>query len=241
MKLLTVLITYNRLKYTKRTLNSFIKTVSEPYFLVVVDNSSDDGTQEWLKKEHARGKFNLLILNDDNFYPGKATNQGWEVGILAYPEATHLCRIDNDMLFAPDWTTKANQYFEAIHDLGQLGLEHTAIEGHEDSAQTIKGMSINPWPGNVGGPNIISRAVWDKGLRYDETPWHHDKSNVMPTPQEDCRFSVEIAKAGFLFGHATDKLAWTFADESNWSDYPQYYKKTMKERGYENIHKDLFS
>lgn len=43
---------------------------------------------------------------------------------------------------------------------------------------------------------------------------------------------------GYLHGHMTEGLCWTFANETNWGDYKEYYLKTMYDRGYdENVDK----
>lgn len=231
MKLLICLITYNRLEYTKRTIKSLEETISVPYNLFVVDNASDDGTKDWLWKMNPKYKF---FLNDKNKYPGAACNQGWLYGLIHMKDATHLMRCDNDMEFEPGWDKKAEEYFEAIPPLGQLGLDHTALDtfnGDPRYLTTIGDKTINAWPGNVGGPCIIRREVYDKGARYDETPWQ-DLKTKMITPQEDVKFSLSMHKYGYIYGHPTEKLAWTFANESNRKDYPEYYKKTMTERGY---------
>lgn len=242
MKLLIVLVTYQRLSYTKRTLRALWGTIEVPYYLVCVDNNSSDGTQEYLKSLKSRGRVDKVILNPDNYYPGKACNIGWGEGLKEYPEATHLMRLDNDMHLEKGWDYAAQEYFEAMPSLGQLGIEHEAIEnpraaGHEI---TIKGKTINRFPGNVGGPNIISRQVWDKGLRYDESKWQAMAKNI-PTPQEDTKFSREIEQAGFLMGHMSEKLAWTFANKSNWHEFPEYYTKTMTERGYDRVLEEVFN
>lgn len=236
MKLLIALITYNRLKYTKQTLRDLWNTIDTPYYLVIVDNNSTDGTREYLEGLQKRGRADKVILNPDNYYPGKACNIGWSEGLQAYPGATHLMRLDNDMHLEKGWDKTAAEYFEAMPSLGQLGIEHEAIEnpkaaGHEI---TIKGKTINRFPGCVGGPCIIRREVWDKGLRYDESKWQAEAKNI-PTMQEDSKFSRDIQAAGYLMGHMTERLAWTFANRDNWYEYPDYYKKTMTERGYDRI------
>lgn len=235
MNLLVCLITYNRLDYTKKTVESFLKTIDVPYFIVAVDNGSTDGTQEWLEKQRGNGRLNYLVLNDENLYPGMATNTGWTVGVNYYPEATHLMRLDNDMNFSPNWASISELYFDRIPKLGQLGLDYGPMENSDSKhfEESHGGMVINPFPGNVGGTNIISRAVWDDGLRYDESKWFHEIEE--PTPQEDSRFSADIAKAGYLFGHSTDKLAWTI---DQWDDYPEYFVKTLTERGYGKVFKE---
>lgn len=235
-KLLIVLLTYNRKAYTKKTLRNLWDTIQTPYYLVAVDNNSEDGTQEYLKGLQERNRIDKVILNPENYYPGKATNIGWAEGLKEYPNATHLMRLDNDMHLEQGWDKAAWEYFEAMPSLGQLGIEHEAIENPKAEAHniTVKGKTICRFPGNVGGPNIISRKVWDSGLRYPEEKWRAEAKNI-PTPQEDTTFSKRIEMAGFLMGHMTEKLAWTFANRDNWHEYPEYYKKTMRERGYDRL------
>lgn len=233
MKLLIVLITYNRLAYTKRTLRALWDTIELPYYLVISDNNSTDGTREYLEKLVPRHRADKVILNPDNYYPGKATNIGWAEGLKEYPEATHLMRLDNDMHLARGWDTTAEEYFKKIPELGQLGLDHEAIE-HPKAAlriMSINGKDLNPWPGCVGGPNIIRRSLWDAGLRYPELMWNDGRNSPM---QEDSKFSKLIKDKGYLVGHMTEDLSRTFANESNWADFPEYYQKTMKDRGYDD-------
>jgi glycosyltransferase involved in cell wall biosynthesis len=92
MKLLVALITYNRLKYTQKTLRNFRKTISDSteYYLVAVDNASHDQTQLYLKRQEGRGVIDKVILNPENYYPGKATNIAWEEGLKEFPQADYL-------------------------------------------------------------------------------------------------------------------------------------------------------
>lgn len=234
MKLLIVLITHNRLKYTRKTLRHLWASIELPYYLVVVDNASTDGTQAYLEKTSERGRIDAIILNKDNKYPGAAANQGWEFGLIAYPQATHLMRLDNDMELRRGWDLEAQRYFETMPHLGQLGLDYSAVEGHPEAEIKYGDMAVNSWPGVVGGPCIIKRAIFDSGVRYDETPWHNERPGV-PQQQEDSKLSHELRRLGYLVGHATGGLTRTFADETNWKDYPDYYKRTFAQRGYDNL------
>lgn len=231
MNLLICLITFNRLQYTKRTLRELWATIELPYYLVIVDNHSDDGTQDYLANLVDRNRADQIIFNDDNYYPGKATNIGWKQGLENYPQATHLMRLDNDMHLEKGWDTTAQDYFQKIPELGQLGLDHEAIEHPKAALRElhINGKSLNPWPGCVGGPNIIRRSLYDKGIRYPEMMWNDGRDSPL---QEDSQFSKAIKDRGYLVGHMTENLARTFANESNWKLFPEYYKKTMSERGY---------
>jgi glycosyltransferase involved in cell wall biosynthesis len=234
MNLLICLITFNRLDYTKKTLRNLWRTIELPYYLIIVDNASTDGTQEYLSSLVERNRADQVVFNDANYYPGKATNIGWSTGLQKYPQATHLMRLDNDMHFEKGWDYAAESYFQAIPGLGQLGLDHEAIE-HPKAAlreMEINGKTLNPWPGCVGGPNIICRELWDAGLRYMELMWNDGRNSPL---QEDSQFSRAIQNMGYLTGHMTENLSRTFANSSNWAtDYPEYYRKTMSERGYDD-------
>lgn len=233
MKLLICLITFNRLAYTQKTLRALYRTIEVPYYLVVVDNASTDGTVDFLKNHLKRSKIDDIIFNPENYYPGKATNIGWSEGLDDYPEATHLMRLDNDMHLERGWDVAAESYFKAIPELGQLGLDNDALDHPKASlrALSINGKTINPWPGCVGGPNIIRRKIWDMGIRYEEMMWNDGRKTPM---QEDSAFSRAIMDRGYLAAHMTDKLAWTFANPTNWKEYPSYYKKAMTDRGYDD-------
>lgn len=231
MKILIVLITHNRLEYSKRTLKALKDTIKVPHYLVIVDNASTDGTKDWLgQMEMSADKGPIIIFNPDNYYPGKACNIGWKEGLKLYPDFTHLMRLDNDMHFELGWDIKAEQYFKKIDRLGQLGLD---FDGGENKVpQFYNGLGLVEWPGCVGGPCIIRREIWDAGIRYDETPWEGSRSKV----QEDSRFSRRIKDDGWLVGHMDTRLSWTFATKNNWKQYPEYYRKTMYDRGYdENV------
>lgn len=232
MKLGIALITHNRLDYTKRTVRSLLATLEVPYFLIVVDNNSSDGTQDYIKSLKKRGRIDAFILNPTNDYPGKATNTGWRLITREYPDVTHLMRCDNDMQFERGWDKRAEEYFKTIDRLGQLGLDFDG--GENKTPRYYNGMGIVEWPGCVGGPNIVRRTIFDSGNRYDETPWEGSRSRL----QEDSKFSKQLKNEGWLVGHMDERLSYTFADESNWSDFPEYYKKTMFDRGYdENVKK----
>lgn len=231
MRLLTVVITYNRLDYTKKTLRTLLDTIEVPHYVIAVDNNSDDGTKEYLKSLVKRNRIDDVILNSDNYYPGKATNIGWRQGLQSY-DATHLMRLDNDMHLSKGWDVQAEEYFKKIPNLGQLGLDSDAIKDPRAKLRemTINGKTINTWPGCVGGPCIVRRTLWDAGLRYDETPWEGSRSKM----QEDSRLSSSVKNLGYLAGHMTDGLCWTFANKDNWHEHKDYYIKTMYDRGYDD-------
>lgn len=165
MKLHTVFITYNRLELTKQAIASYLETVSVPHTFMVVDNGSSDGTSEWVLRQN----YDAILL-DENHYPGYACNRGWEV---APEDATFLHRADNDFVFLDGWCERVQLLFQ-MKKIGQVGLR----TDEEETFNTI----------NTGGNCVIRRALWDKGLRWDERPW----SEYVTGHSEDSLFSPAV-------------------------------------------------
>lgn len=174
MKLHTVFISYNRLELTKKAVFSYMETVDVPCTIVVVDNGSTDGSAEWANEFMRPGH---KVLLKENRYPGYACNRGWE---LAPADATHLQRADNDFVFLPKWCAEVDRMFERNPNLGQLGMR-TDLEEPDSSL-------------NVGGNCVISRKLWDQGLRWDERTWPQMRDQIGKGWTEDSVMSKSIKK-----------------------------------------------
>ena len=212
MKLHTVFITYNRLELTKRTIESYVETVTLPFSLWVVDNASTDGTQEWIKENICEVGMGHTLLSE-NRYPGYATNSGWEAVEFAgsMSDATHLHRSDNDWEFYPGWCEEVERKFLENERLGQLGLRTDEQEMHNEH--------------NVGGNCIIRRELWDAGLRYKETPWPQLKT---PGYTEDSYMSPAVIRMGWEWDRV-DRLCIEGISYEDASD--AYYQKSWRDRG----------
>ncbi len=173
MKLHTCMISYERPEALKRSLASYLETVSVPFTLVVVDNGSGPKVTEWLRDEFDYG----VILLGENRYPGYACNRGWEQAPL---DADFLHRADNDFVYRADWCEEVEERFRDER-LGQLGLLTERVEGNNET--------------NVGGNCVLRREVWDRGVRWDETPW----PLLEPGMSEDTYFSPAVKKKGYTW------------------------------------------
>ena len=79
---------------------------------------------------------------------------------------------------------------------------------------------------NVGGNNVISREIWDDGLRYDERPWGNKKWPIGYT--EDSFFSPAVEKYGYTWTRVKQPCIVSLSRED--PDDP-YYQETWKLRG----------
>lgn len=102
MKLSVITLTYNKLEYTKKFIESLFKYTKD-FELIVVDNGSTDGTREYLKSLPDI----KLILNEENLGFSKGNNQGIEIATGEY-----IGFLNNDILLYPNWFEKVEEVFQ---------------------------------------------------------------------------------------------------------------------------------
>ena len=204
----SVVVSFNRRDLTQTAIESFIRTVSLPYTLVVADNGSDADTVRWLDAHARLYQYDVLFLGENRF-PGFATNRGWE----RMPEKTTLLhRADNDFSFLPGW---CDEVLERLKDesIGQLGLR-------TDDEELRNGH-------NVGGNCVIRRQLFADGLRYDERTWDQISKKV-PGYTEDSFMSPAVRKMGWEWARVKKPCIVSLSRED--PDDP-YYQRTWKLRG----------
>ena len=211
MNLHTVVISYNRPELTRRAIESYAVTVTVPYTLTVVDNASDEETRRYLEEAFCDGLIDEIVYLPENRYPGYACNQGWA---LAPDEATHLHRADNDFIFLPGWCDEVKRMFASVRHLGQLGMR---TDEEELDAAT-----------NVGGNCVLSRDLWDSGIRWDERPWPQLRDEVGAGWTEDSLMSMTVKAVGRVWDRVERPCIQPISVESK--DDP-YYQRTWSDRG----------
>jgi len=207
MKIATCVVTHNRLAYSKRCLGSLLNTGADSS-LLVVDNASSDGTQEWLLATDL-----TCILNPQNRYPGAACNQGWD--FLAVLSADLLHRSDNDIEYLPGWQAEVEMAFLNNPDLWLLGI----LNLHEDHGEPEPPTGLD-WVDRVGGNVVIRASKFREGLRWAEQPWA-------------VGFMEDGAMSEAAKGHVA-RLRRTVANNiafGRYADFPDYYDRTARERG----------
>ncbi|MCM1003745.1 MAG: glycosyltransferase family 2 protein [Candidatus Gastranaerophilales bacterium] len=103
MKLSIITLTYNKLDYTKKFIESLYKYTTD-FELIVVDNGSTDGTIEYLKSLS-----NIkTIFNSENQGFSKGNNQGLEIA-----QGEFIGFLNNDILLSPDWFKEIEKIFQS--------------------------------------------------------------------------------------------------------------------------------
>jgi len=102
-----MLVTYNRLEFTKRMFDNFFKTTDGQYRLLIVDNGSTDGTKEWLEKLPEQLSVDCKIhFNPVNKGIAMGRNQGLLMANKYGAEDEFLATIDNDVEFPDKWLSQ---------------------------------------------------------------------------------------------------------------------------------------
>ena len=92
-----------------------------------------------------------------------------------------LHRSDNDLVYKEGWDDMALRAFRAFPKMGQLGLVNELFQlppsqhaKYEKFKVTKKGLTLyKPMNDhkNVGGPCMVRKELFDKGLRWKEDKW----------------------------------------------------------------------
>jgi GT2 family glycosyltransferase len=154
LKVIISFVTFNNLKYTKLCLNSI--KCSYPYEILVIDNGSIDGTQEWLKTQNV-----TLIENGQNMGVPYCCNIMYDYAWKNNKD-NYLVAFANDMIFLP------NTIDELVK--GAEETPYSVISG--DSRWSPYYLAVNPdlrkyfKGGNRISLNASTMATWSPGDYY---------------------------------------------------------------------------
>jgi len=91
-----IIVTYNALKYTKLCYESILKYTSIPYEIIFVDNSSTDGTKEFLSR--LQSPTIRVIFNNQNQGFAYGCNQGARI-----VNSNAVLFLNNDTIVTKNW------------------------------------------------------------------------------------------------------------------------------------------
>lgn len=227
-----VMVCWNALEYTKITLGSLFKTVKHPFYLTIIDNSSTDGTPEYLGKLKVPQncvRFHL-ILNKVNLGYGGAINQGYEISKQLGADYTCVC--NNDLLFENEWLLRLEKVLANDCKIGILSTMRPSVHvTHPYYKQTAKEV-VDSTPLEYSAREEVdyftSGATWNKFLK-DLKKINNTKLATLKCPPEIavtfCAIvkNQAIEKIGYLADSQFEKYGSEDADLS-WSLNKAGYK-----------------
>jgi len=208
MKVPVLMLTYNRLEYTKRSLAALI--ACENVLPFVIDNGSTDGTEEYLNTEVKNDA--VTLFNRENKGIAYAMNQ-----FLKLTRGHKFVgKVDNDTIVEKDWCLKMLPYLEHADIIqSKHHIIPATCEGGWDEfvkdMQFENGLYFNNY---VGGSGILFNRRKISTMRVPETEWK------LGGWRKFQGLHKELTKA--FVADVDIKLL----DEHGYQDYPEYYKET---------------
>ena len=118
-----VMLSCNRARLTKISIEEITNRTTTPYRLTVMDNGSFDGSPEMLRQLEARGLIDRLVLSEDNFGVHWGFNQLLEIAAVdSYPY--YICT-DADLI--PSVPVDGGDWLDRLITLMDLSPEYGAI------------------------------------------------------------------------------------------------------------------
>lgn len=181
-----VVLNWNRLHYTKQTVERIIEVTTIPHELILVDNNSyeESGVRQYLKS--LDGKTNAekvtYVFNDKNLGVAGGRNSG-----LVHATGDYLVTIDDDVFVPNKWDILMA---EACDKIPKLGITGVNVEPAKYPARVYNGANVRPKSGNLGGACLcIPRRVF-KSIGY---------YNYFSTyGHEDCAMYYRLAHLGLM-------------------------------------------
>lgn len=228
----TTVLSWNRAELLERTLRSYIRTVSVPHELLVVDNASTDRSRDVIRDVIEEHPEYTAILLDQNL-GGEALNLGLE---RSRGSLLHIS--ENDIEYLPGWDRVILATFQAFPELGQLSVFGPVPTDEE--AWDVKPCSMRHRAGyivyvtdlNVGTSSVISRAVRDNNVRLHNYPTK-DGSFLFP---DDGRLSMEIRSLGMWVAWAHKYLVRNLGHLGDEIErHPEYYLENYRSKDWFGI------
>lgn len=167
-----VIISYNGREFLRKCLKNIEESMVKPHKIIVVDDFSNDGTEEMIKKEFSFVEF---IRNDKNLGPTASRNRGAKlVG------DGHIIFLDNDVLVGPETFKKMVEFMENKTEAGIVGVK-IIPEGKEKMEWNV-GYDPNNFREAIGYfigflLKIFPRSQWLKNfsMKFILNYWDYDR------------------------------------------------------------------
>jgi len=114
-KVSIIVVTYNNIELTQMCIDSILQKTAYPnYEIIIVDNNSNDNTQEYLKELVKKYDNIKIILNDENTGFAKGNNIG-----IKKAEGEFIILLNNDTVVTRGWVTGLIKHLS--DEIGMVG------------------------------------------------------------------------------------------------------------------------
>jgi GT2 family glycosyltransferase len=201
-----IVLSWNRIDVTRSFIESFCAHTSISVRLIIIDNASTDGTQNYLETLVSTDTCLIeVVCNAENRGFVDGMNQG--IGMTTAP---YVCLANNDLVFTDGWLSELIDAFDLNPEFGllnpnsnNLGTKPKNFDDINLLASELKSNgrgSIIEVPFCIGFCMVIRRKVIDAvgGLSPEFRPMFF----------EDTDYSLKVQNAGYRIGMAERSYVW---------------------------------
>ena len=221
-----MMITWNRLAYTKQAVRALLKNTKHLFTLWIWDNGSTDGTLEYLKNLDDSRIQVIFSVENVGLVPPMNEFFKW------YGTAEYVSKVDNDTIVPRGWLTRLKNVMDrlplfVIQADHYLGLPYKLKNNQEfyDQLERVEfeGKNLYLFPHVSGTGVLIRRKHIDKPI---------DKKEGTLSGWVDYQFNkskTENLRCAFYSGVWVDRLDFTGTNKIK-NDYPGYLEKINRMR-----------
>lgn len=232
MRIAIYTLTRDRLEYTKHCFQQLKDRAGMEYDHYVVDNGSEDGTQDWLVEN--RADFRHLILNTKNEGISKASNQALEAIFSVHNQTENLnydlvIKMDNDCeVLSPNMLGQVAEIYQDI--------KSRPFEAGYVLSPYVEGINRQPTRGGTtmkGGRQIGLTAI--VGGLFHIVPGHIYKEYRYPEqlPKawgQDDHFCDWVKKQGGQVGYIEGLKVNHYETTAGQAErFPEYFARKREE------------
>lgn len=219
-KLATIMmVTYNRLDLTKKTLDCIFEHTDYPFELVFVDNASKDDTLPYLYEVCGNQLNNHPYLQSFKIQ-SNTENKGIAIGrnqALLLAEGEWLATMDNDVWVPMGWLSECIDVLSKNHKFGMIGVN---MEGTSYPLMSNHGKEFQVKPqGNLGTACAVFPRSLHKMIGFFTWSEHVKYSH------EDADFGFRARLAGFKLGYIKEMGTHLGEGENDKGEYREFKNK----------------
>jgi len=188
MRIKVLMITHNRPKYIKLSLEQLCRTAPNNLKILIWDNGSDSQTREIVKKYEKHQCVEQVVYNSKNELLRVPTNWFWNNS----PDADLLGKVDDDCLVPENWIEILEKAHREIQQAGILACWHFFPE---DFNQQLAKKKIQTF-----GKHQVMRNCWVGGSGYLMKRKVLDKNGMLRPHETFTDYCIRASTKGFING-----------------------------------------
>ena len=206
-----VVTSYNRPKFTAQCLESIAET-THPHRVILIDNCSDQETQDYLWDAREAGLIDILILLDKNIGLEPAKNR-----TLSFIESELYVDTDNDIIATDkDWLTKLIKLMDEHKNYAAIASRPQIFVG--DDIELLKNNEEEVREYRKCG---ASMRIMRTDLVKEVGGWRGNPKNMHEANRgEEFYICGKLQEKGFKVGYSRDIECKHLFGEDNWG-YPE--------------------